>query len=82
VHLGRTYSYDCHILICVAGELDYIVAESLCRRGGMVSVSVYYPFGMFLKITNLRFGSYSNAALALEIKEKSWSVSSNRNGFN
>jgi RHS repeat-associated protein len=68
-----------HIPTCVAGEWDYFEADKMS-----VSVPIMsgYPFGMFPKTTNLRFSSFSNAALAVEIKERSWSVSSYRYGFN
>ncbi len=72
-HLGNVLAVitDRKIEHCDAGDLSYYVAHSLCRLGGMVSVTDYYPFG-----------SFSNAALAVEIKERSWSVSSYRFGFN
>jgi RHS repeat-associated protein len=70
---------DRRLQSCDADELAYYEAE-------VVSVSVPimsgYPFGMLPKTTNLRFGSFSSAAMAVEIKERSWSVSAYRYGFN
>jgi RHS repeat-associated protein len=73
-HLGNVLAVvsDRKLVHCSNDELMWFEAHCLCRRGGMVSVTVPimsgYPFGM-------------------EIKERSWSVSSYRpdsyrGGFN
>jgi RHS repeat-associated protein len=79
--LGRTPSFDRHIPTCIAGECDYFEAALVSVK---VPIMSGYPFGMFPKTTNLRLGSLSNPERheSGEIKERSWSVSSYRYGFN
>jgi len=60
-------SYNCNVISrTTLSHLTSIMSDKL--------------LGLFLKTTNLLLGSFSNAALVVEIKERSWSVSSYRFG--